>query len=1002
MLLVPVLASLRAGRAGAAADENPPAESVESPLEPAESLAHFRLAPGVKIELAAAEPEVVDPVAVRFDEDGRMWVVEMRDYPNGPAAGQKPLSRIKLLEDIDGDGRYETACTFADQLLFATGVQPWHGGVIVAYSGRIEWMKDTDGDGRADLRETWFTGFAEENPQLRANHPRFALDNFIYVANGLRGGVVTSTWSRARREVPISGRDFRFEPLRGDCGAVSGNGQFGMTFDDYGNRFICSNRNPLMHVVLEERYLARNPLLAVPAVVNDVAASGDSSHIYPLSQAWTTSILHAGQFTAACGAEVYRGEALPERFRGCGFTCEPTGNLLHCEVIEPAGATFVGRPERQGVEFLATADTWFRPVNLETGPAGALYVVDMYRAVIEHPQFVPDELKDRPDLRYGDDRGRIYRLIAEGERRPAARPKLAEAGPEKLAPLLAHASPWYRNTAARLLYEHQWRQAKPAVEAVAREAKAAPARVQALWTLHGWRELSPELLQHALGDSDARVREAAVLLAETLLADNAALRKRVIELASDGDARLRFQVALSLGEAPGPEMLAPLAEIALAGADDVWTRRAVLTSVPDRPHELLIRLLDSLCGAGVPPATTRAGRPPRKPLPQSTAGADEMLAETARLVGARRQTEEVASVLHRLAALKDVKQQPRAMAVLAGMAQGMQNRGLSWRSMAGRFAKDIAAREAADAIFRQAAELARKPDFDLAERQQACQLLQFSGDDLALPVLAEIVEHEPNPSLKLQAVTALAAHAGPKVTGLLIEGLGRQTPAIRRAMLNALLARPDRVSPLLDEIAAGRLKASELDPLQAGRLRQNADAQLRARAVELLATVEPAERAEVTRRYRAALDLKADPRHGREVFQKNCDTCHRIGTLGVDVAPSIADSRTKSQEQLLLDILEPNRAIDNNYVSYSLATLDGQSLVGVISAETASSITLKQPEGKVLTLARGDIDEIHSNGISLMPEGLEKNLSLQDMTDLISFIKNWRYLEASLPARAGN
>ncbi|MGH7140908.1 MAG: PVC-type heme-binding CxxCH protein, partial [Pirellulales bacterium] len=445
-----------------AATEHTQTDAVKSPLAPEASVGHFKLPPGVKIELAAAEPEVIDPVAVRFDEDGRMWVVEMRDYPNGPASGERPLSRVKVLEDIDGDGRFETARLFADQLLFATGVQPWHGGVIVTYSGRIDWMKDTDGDGRADLREHWFTGFAEENPQLRANHPRFALDNFIYVANGLRGGMVTSTWARTRREVSISGRDFRFEPLRGDCGAVSGNGQFGMTFDDYGNRFICSNRNPLMHVVLDERYLARNPLLAVPAVVNDVAAAGDNSHIFPISQAWTTSILHAGQFTAACGAEFYRGDALPERFFGCGFTCEPTGNLVHCETVEPAGATFVGRPEREGVEFLATADSWFRPVNLQTGPDGALYVVDMYRAVIEHPQFVPDELKQRPDLRDGDDRGRIYRLVAEGASKRPAMSKLGDVGPEKLAPLLAHRNPWYRNTAARLLYEHQWRQAKPA------------------------------------------------------------------------------------------------------------------------------------------------------------------------------------------------------------------------------------------------------------------------------------------------------------------------------------------------------------------------------------------------------------------------------------------------------------------------------------------------------------------------------------------------------------
>jgi putative membrane-bound dehydrogenase-like protein len=997
-LLLAALAFLSISITGWGEETPHAADVIKSPLEAAESLAHFRLAPGVKIELAAAEPEVIDPVAARFDEDGRLWVVEMRDYPNGPGPGQKPLSCIKLLEDTDGDGRYETARVFADQLLFPTGVQPWHGGVIVTLSGRIEWMKDTDDDGQADLRETWFTGFAEENPQLRANHPRFALDNFIYVANGLRGGLVKSAWSRSRRDVAISGRDFRFEPLRGDCGAVSGNGQFGISFDDYGNRFICSNRNPLIHVVLEDRYLVRNPLLAVPAVVNDVAASGDNSHVYPLSQAWTTSHLHAGQFTAACGTEIYRGHALPERFYGCGFTCEPTGNLVHCEVIEPAGATFAGHAERDGVEFLATADSWFRPVNLETGPDGALYVVDMYRAVIEHPQFVPDELKNRPDLRYGEDRGRIYRLVAEGPRRAPARPNLSHAGPEKLAPLLAHANPWHRNTAARLLYEHQWRQSKPAVEAIAQKAKEPPARVQALWTLHGWGELSPERLRKALDDSHPRVRETAVLLAEPLLADNAELRKRVSELAGDADARLRFQVALSLGAAADEDVLRPLAEIALAGADDVWTRRAVLTSVPDRPEELLSLLLD-LCGAGVSPADPQAGRlhhtdPQAGRLSQNI---NEMLAETARLVGARRQSAEVASLLHKLA----TTDKSLAMAVLAGMAQGMQSRGLTWTAMSGRLSNDAVATQAAESIFKYALELDRQTDADTASRLQACLLMQFANDELALPVLTEIIDRDPDQSLKLQAVTVLAAHANSQVTDLFIEGLNRQTPALRQAMLNALLSRPDRISRLLDEIAAGRLKSSELDPLQAGRLRQHPDTQLRARAVELLAAAEPAQRAEITQRYRAALELKADARHGREVFSKNCATCHRIGTVGVDVAPSIADSRTKTAEQLLLDILEPNRAIDNNYVSYSLTTADGQSLVGVVAAETATSITLKQPEGKVLTLRRGDIEEIHSNGVSLMPEGLERNVSVQDMADLISFIKNWRYLDADLPARAG-
>ncbi|HQU45746.1 MAG TPA: HEAT repeat domain-containing protein, partial [Pirellulales bacterium] len=462
-------------------------------------------------------------------------------------------------------------------------------------------------------------------------------------------------------------------------------------------------------------------------------------------------------------------DALGNRFHGCGFTCEPTGNLVHCETIEPAGATFVGHPQREGVEFLASPDTWFRPVNLETGPDGALYVVDMYRAVIEHPQFVPDELKNRPDLRYGDDRGRIYRLVAEGQRSPTEPPHLAHAGPDKVAPLLAHENPWYRSTAARLLYVHQWRQAKPVVERILSEAKQPAARVQALWTLHGWRDLSPELLERALGDPHPRVREAAVLLAEPLLADRAELRKCVMELSGDRDARLRFQVALSLGAAPGEEVLQPLANIALAGADDVWTRRAVLTAVPDLPHKFLARLLDQLPGVGDSAGHTQAGRA------RYGQGIMELLAETARLVGARRQTEEVAGVLNKLAS---VIQLSHKLAIVTGMARGMQSRGLSWTTLVARFDQDAAARAAADGIFRQAAELAQDSDSELAQREQACALLQFGSDELAVPVLAGIIDRETNQTFKQQAVASLAAHASPRATNLLIAQLNLQTPAI--------------------------------------------------------------------------------------------------------------------------------------------------------------------------------------------------------------------------------
>ncbi len=237
------------------------AADVASPVAPADSLQHFVLSPklDLRIDLVAAEPDVIDPVAIAFDEHARMYVVEMRDYPNGPKDGEASASRIRLLEDADGDGLFETSHVFADGLLFATGVLPWDGGVIVTVAGEIRFLKDTNGDHAADVNEVWFNGFSEGNPQLRANHPTFGPDGWIYVANGLRGGKVTTVrtaWpsgNESPQTIELRDQDFRFNPRTGEAEAITGGGQFGMTFDAFGNRFICSNRNPCDHVVLETR-----------------------------------------------------------------------------------------------------------------------------------------------------------------------------------------------------------------------------------------------------------------------------------------------------------------------------------------------------------------------------------------------------------------------------------------------------------------------------------------------------------------------------------------------------------------------------------------------------------------------------------------------------------------------------------------------------------------------------------------------------------------------------
>jgi len=964
------------------------------PLAPAEALKQFRLHPGLKIELVACEPAVQSPVAMAFDEAGRLFVVEMHDYPNGPRPGQPPEGRIVQLFDRDRDGVYESSAVFADGLLYGNGLLPWKGGFIVTCAPHILYLKDTNGNGKADLREVWYEGFAAENPQLRVSHPILGPDGWVYVANGLRGDKVVRAGKKDAVPVDLSGMDFRFDPNDLDrYEAISGLGQYGNTFDDWGNRFVCDNRHHLRHIVMENRYLKRNPHLAARAVVQDISILEDGlansgGKIYPLSKNWTTSNLHAGRFTAACGVFIYRDGKLGKEHEGAAFTCDPTGNLVHEEVLTPHGATFRSRPLRDGVEFLASPDDWFRPVFLSSGPDGALYVVDMYRAVIEHPQFMPEELKNRPDLLLGKERGRVWRISPSRAEVPLKSVLRTNPSNAELAADLAHPQAWVRTTAQRLLLERHDPAAVPVLEKTL-ATQAAVARVHAAWLLERTGALKDAALFNLLRDPDPQVRVHALRLAEPRLRAGGDLAKEISLRATDPSPQVRYQAALTLGEWGHADRTGRLVELAGLGVEDPWLRLAIQSSLSDREASFLAAYLSAAAKAVDEQKLAEAG---------SLA----LVRELCTIVGARQVPTEFAQVLENLSALETKGAASWQRAGLLGLTEGLTRRGNRLETLLARLsaAERAKLQPRLDALFQAAVSLAVDAKAPTEWRVESTQLLAHAEWGKARPVLQQLLASEAGPvEIRLAAVRSLAAHSHTDVPGILLADWKKHTPAVRREIAEAMTRSLDRTRVLLRRVEAGEITPGELDPLRVRHLLNHRDKTVQALAQKLFRDNLPAERKQVLAQYQPAVEREGDVRRGLEVFKKQCAACHRVADVGVNVAPDISDTRTKTRAQLLLDILNPNAAIDNNYVNYIVMTRNGQLFSGILGAESASSITLRRAENQSDVILRADIQEMQSTGQSLMPEGLEKDITVEQMADLLTFLKNWRYMANGPPTK---
>lgn len=949
------------------ATANPPVatQRTSEPLTPEESLKKIHVRADCDVQLVAAEPLVLDPVAFDWDEHGRMWVVEMADYPLGMDGKGAPGGRIRILSDPDKNGRYTKSVLFAEGLNFPTGILTWRDGVIVTAAPDILLLRDTNGDDKADERKVLFTGFSEGNQQLRVNGLRWGMDGWVYCAGGAHNGNYNKTTQIESKltgeKISLGSRDFRFRPDTGEFDPQSGPSQFGRCRDDWDHWFGVQNSFPLWHYVLQDHYVRRNPDVISPDPVKQLFTRNPL--VYPASSQEKRfhSFGEAGRFTSACGVEIYRDNRLFADGKMHAFTCEPFHNVVQHHVLEDDGVSF--RASRDPVEkehdFFASEDRWCRPVMVRTGPDGALYVADMYRYMIEHPQWLPQNGKDEllPHYRAGDDKGRIYRIArkapANGE--TTLRVSLPASTPTGMVDALSSSNGWLRDKAEMMLLWKKPGDIEAALNA-ATENASPRTRLQAAWTLDALGLLRPDTVERLLRDADARVREQALILAEKH--PSPAVIESAAKLVADADAKVRLQLACSLGAWKDARAGDALAALIQREADNPTILGAAMSSLP--PH--LKALANMEIGGAFEPvlATALAAKDDAalesllRRLASENGGAFAKFERFHALLTALQRRNITLDTLAREAKSKDLKQQLTAL----------------------------------DVLFSAAAQLNPPRESKVADRALLLELSLLDPAHRAdgLRRLNQLLD-SPDAAEQETAITLLARHAPRESQGKLLAKWSGATPAQRSLLLEALMGSNLSALALLEHVKNGTISAQAFDAQRQARLLNHPDAKVKALAAEVFQAAATSRRADVLARFKPALSLTGAAANGKVVFAQLCVSCHKLDGVGIDLGPDLRSVAQHDPEKLLNSILDPSAIIEPGFMAYHCTLKNGEELYGVVATETSNSITLKLPGNVIRPILRSDIASLKSANMSLMPDGLEAALTPQSLADLIAYLK---------------
>ncbi len=933
------------------------------PLSPQQSRTAIHTKPNLTVDLVAAEPLVASPVAIAFGPDGRLWVAEMIDYPAGRRGDYQPGGRIRILEDTHGTGIYDKATVFLDNIPFPTGVTVWRKGVLICAAPDILYAEDTKRDGKADVVKKLFSGFGTHNYQARVNSLEYGLDGWVYGSCGLFGGTIRSFVGGP--PVALGNRDFRCNPDTGAFEPATGRTQQGRVRDDWGDWFGCDNTNLCWHYPLADHYLRRNSYLVPPPAAVLVPHDPDPNRLYPARQQ-VQMFKHSGppnRTTSACGLGIYRDNFLGREYTGDTFTCEPVNLLVHRLKLSPHDSTFAGRrpADEQTSEFLASTDNWFRPVQARTGPDGCLWVVDMYRYVIEHPRWIPPEDLAKLDVRAGHNLGRLYRVRPK-DRAPQPVPRLDKLDTAGLVAALDSANGWQRDMAGRMLLWRADSAAARPLEEMTLHNRRPETRLQALCVLGNLGQLQSALVQKALADPHAGVRRHAIRLAEKFLAASADLGPALTKLVADPDAQVRLQLAYSLGEWRDARAGRALAALALQHPDDPYLSAAVLSSL--HKENIGAVLQGVLAGAKADPPPT---------LMEHLLGMATALSDPKTLP----------SILRDVTTPHQGRIVRWQMAGLAGVLGALDRRGQALDKVADAALLDPIKKMVAQARATAADEHAQEP-----ERLAAVRLLGRLPDqrDADLAALGKLLVPQSSPAVQSAAVAALGRVPEDRVAAILTAGWKGHSPALQAQILDLLLSRDAWQRQLLGSLEKGAVPAAAVNAARRQRLLTHHDASVRARAAKLFAGATSRDRQKVLQEYQVVASMRGNAMHGKAVFAKNCSVCHQLHGVGHVVGPDLAALSNKSPYYLLTEILDPNKNVDSRYINYVAATRSGRTFTGILAGESATSITLRGQEGKEQVLLRSELEELQSTGKSLMPEGLEKDLTKQDLADLIAYL----------------